>query len=132
MKRPTVAMVFGILNIVFGAFGLFGLATIGASFTVSPIMGIISIVSVCVSVILLLAGLTLVINKKIALDLNKYYAILSLLITIINAVYLTITAGIAGLMLAIVAILIGIIYPLLIWLFVVKNKAVQQFYGSQK
>jgi hypothetical protein len=132
MKRPTVAMVFGILNIVFGAFGLFGLATIGTSFAVSPIMGIISIVSVCVSVILLLAGLTLVINKKIALDLNKYYAMLSLLITIINAVYLTVTAGIAGLMVAIVAILIGIIYPLLIWLFVVKNKAVQQFYGSQK
>ncbi len=130
-KRPTVATVFGILHIVFGAIGILGIFTIGSQFSYSALMGILRLLSIAVSGLLLAAGIFLIMNKKMAVDLSKYYAIASLAVTVIYAVYLVSTLGMVGFFAAIVTILIGVIYPVLVYLLIVNNAEVKNFYSSQ-
>ncbi len=129
--RPTAATVFAILHFVFGGLGLFGILGIGAIFSRSAIYGILSLISLGVSGLLVFAGVTLITNKKNALDMNQYYVFASLGVTAITAVYLIIAFGIVGLIGAIFSVLTGLIYPLLVLFLVVKSQPAIEFYGSQ-
>lgn len=130
-SRPTVATVFAVLHMVFGGLGLlFGLIGMGASFSMSAINGILSILSLLISALLLVAGIFLITNKSNALDLSKYYAFGSLGLTIISAIYLIAAFGIAGFLAAIVSVLLGIIYPILILVLLVNSDAVKGYYNS--
>ncbi len=129
--RPTAATVFAILHFVFGGIGLFGILGIGAIFSKSAIHGILYLIGLGVSALLVYAGVTLITNKKNAIDMNKYYVFGSLGVTAITAVYLIIAFGIVGLIGAIFSVLIGLIYPLLVLFLVVKSQATIEFYGSQ-
>jgi len=131
MKRPTVATVFGILNIVFGAIGVLGILSIGATFQYSMVYGFLRLISIAVSGLLLAAGVFMMMNKKMSIDLNKYYAIASLAITVIYAIYLIVALGMVGFVGAIFVILIGVIYPVLLWFMVINNEPVKSFYASQ-
>jgi hypothetical protein len=131
MKRPTVATVFGILHIVFGAIGVLGIFGIGTAFQYSALNGLLRLISIAVSALLLVAGIFLVMNKKMAVDLSRYYCMASLAITVVYAVYLIAAFGMVGFIAAIVTILIGVIYPVLVWLLLVNNAEVKGFYAGQ-
>ena len=131
--RPAMATVFGVLNIIFGVFGIIGLFNIRNAFTFLGVLyGFISILSAIISILLLVAGIFLIMNKGMALALNMYYAYASLVLTVIGAIYLSVKFGLIGVTGGIVAILIGIIYPLLILFVFLKNSDVQSFYSGRK
>jgi hypothetical protein len=128
-QRPTVATVLGVINIIFGGFGLLGLLSLRISFLAGPIYGIFAIVSIAVSALLLATGIFLLMNKKNALQLSKYYVFISVIYIIIYSVFLIVTAGLVGLIAAIVTIIIGLIIPALNWFLLVNNEPVKKFYA---
>jgi hypothetical protein len=130
-KRPAIATVFGVLNIIFGEYGVIGLFNIKNTFYFSgTFFGIISIVSGLVLLLLFVAGIFLIMNKSRALSLNRYYAYASLTITLVGVVYLFYKFGFTGMMGNIVAIVIGVIYPPVILFVLLRNREVQAFYSG--
>ncbi len=129
LKRPTIATVFGVLNIIFGEYGVIGLFNIKNTFYFSGVFfGIISIVSGLVLILLFIAGIFLILNKGMALALNRYYAYASLAITGVGIAYLFYQFGFTGMMGNIVAIVIGVVYPPLILFVLLRNRDVRSFY----
>jgi hypothetical protein len=130
--RPMTATVFGVFNIIFGVFGVIGLQNINNAFVfLGMFYGIISILSSLVSVVLLVAGIFLIIDRGMALKLNMYYIYSSLALTLIGAFYLIMKFGLEGMMGGIVPILIGLIYPLLLLFVLLKNNDVKSFYSGK-
>ena len=130
--RPTVATVFGACNVVFGVFGVIGLFNIKNAFNfLGTLYGIISLLSGLVSVLLLVAGVFLILDKGMALALNRYYAYASLAVTAIGALFLIYMFGFTGMMGNIVAIVIGVTYPLLILFVLLRNPDVRSYYAGR-
>lgn len=81
-QRPTVATVFGILNIVFGGLGVFGIFGALAWFSLgAPILGVLSLGSTAGSALLLFSGILLITNKGNALQITNLSIIVSLALT---------------------------------------------------
>ena len=129
--RPTVATVFGILHCIFGGFGLLGIFGLGVSFRLSVVNGILVIIGLAVSALLLAAGIFMLMNKKMAVDLCKYYVFASIGITVIRLIYTIIAYSMAVVTASIFVYLIGLIYPLLVWFLIVQKQEVVSFYSAQ-
>lgn len=130
--RPNVATIFGILDILFGILGISSIrywnsmnAFIGEFYNVILAAGAL------VSVLLLVAGIFLLMNKSMALQLNMYYAYVSIGLAIVRSMYVIVKGGIAGLMIGIFSIGISLIYPILILVILLKNSEVKSFYSSK-
>src|SRR5690349_16821239 len=117
-KRPTVATVFGVLNIVFGGFGIFNILGALAWFSLgASILGILSIGSCLGSAILLFSGILLLTNKKNALGVLNLAIIVSLGLTAASVIY-GIVAGYLQISSAMGTIIGGLVYPALIFILV--------------
>ncbi len=130
--RPNVATIFGVLDILFGILGISSIrywnsmnAFIGEFYNVILAAGAL------VSVLLLIAGIFLLMNKSMALQLNMYYAYVSIGLAIVRSMYVIVKGGIAGLMIGIFSIGISLIYPILILAILMKNSEVKSFYSSK-
>ena len=131
--RPTMATVFGVLDIIFGVFGIAGLYNLKNTFTfLGVVYGIISVLSILVGILLFVAGVFLIMNKGKALMLNMYYAYASLVVVVIAAIFLIVRFGAMGLMGGIVALIVGFIYPLVILFVLLKNSEVKSFYSGRE
>ncbi|MBX3723525.1 MAG: hypothetical protein KF713_16900 [Turneriella sp.] len=129
--RPTVATVFGVLNIIFGGFGLFGILGALAWFSLgAPILGILSVGSSLGSALLLFSGILLVASKKNALSVTNLAILVSLALTAASVIY-GVAAGFQTIGTAISTIVVGLVYPALIFFLVLKNENVKSFYASR-
>jgi hypothetical protein len=81
--------------------------------------------------IFLVAGIFLLMNKAMALQLNMYYAWASIGLAVLRALYVVVKGGIPGIMIGIFSIGISIIYPILILAILLKNSEVKSFYSSR-
>lgn len=129
-KRPTVATVFGVLNIVFGGFAVLSVFTISTLFEMyGTVGGIINIISIVVSVFGLYNGLLLLTNKNNALLFNQIQAFLSIIVAITWSIFLVASGFsiVAGMF----SIVLGVLYPVLLIFLVVRNANVKSFYGSR-
>lgn len=134
-KRPTVATVFGVLNIVLSGLGLVtGLLAVGLTISLlssMPLQAVFSLIGLALSAMGVFSGILLITNKKNALSITNMYVLGSLVVIGANVVYLVITLGIAGVMASIVTVLIGLIYPALLYFLLLKSEPVKSFYNSQ-
>jgi hypothetical protein len=138
-QRPTVATVFAILHFIFGAIGLIGglIAVAGASALASflgakfMIYFIPTILSLLVSALLIFAGITLIGNKKNAIQINLIYAISSAALAVLNAVIQAVVLSALGPMFGVswFGLIIGLIYPALVFFLIVRNAEVKKFYA---
>lgn len=133
-QRPTVATVFAILHFVFGGIGLIGgiFAALGAG-ALAAILGskfiffvIPTIIGIAVSALLIYAGVTLITNKKNAIKINLIYAICSVALAVINV---ALQVAILGTGISWFGLILGLIYPALIYFLIVKNEEVKKFYA---
>lgn len=130
-KRPTVATVFGVLNVVFGGLGLFSIFGALAWFTLgATILGILSVGSVAGSAILLVSGIFLLTNKKNALSITQLAIFVSLGLTAATVIY-GMTSGLFQISSAMGSIIGGLIYPALIFFLLLKSEPVKSWYNSQ-
>jgi len=125
--RPTVATVFAILHFVFGALGIiFGLIGLGALFALRQYVSLFfSLLSFCLSGFMIYAGVTLFTDKKNAVEINKLYAFASAGLTVINFIVFKIMGYPYGMF----GLLLGLIYPALLFFLVVQNENVKKFYS---
>jgi len=130
-KRPTVATVFGVLNVIFGGLGVLGVMGAIASLSVAPILGAIQLGNVAGSAVVLFSGILLLTNKKNALSVTNLAILISIGLTLALVVYLIATLGIVGVIASIFAVILGGVYPLLVFLLVLRNETVKSFYNSQ-
>ena len=133
-KRPTVATVFAILHFVFGGFGVIGgLIGLAGSFALAAILGpkfafviIFAIIGLLFAALLIFAGVTLIANKKNAVQVNFLYAILSVAYAVINTIVQT---AIIGSPIGWFGLILGLVYPALIFFLIVRNEEVKKFYA---
>lgn len=130
-KRPTVATVFGVLNVIFGGLGVLGVMTAISTLSISAIYGALQLGNVAGSAVLLFSGILLLTNKKNALSITNLAVLISVALTLALVVYLIATAGIVGVIASIFVVIIGGVYPALVFFLVLKNEAVKSFYNSQ-
>ncbi|MFO1472412.1 MAG: hypothetical protein U1F27_15415 [Turneriella sp.] len=134
-KRPTVATVFGVLNIVLSGLGLvFGILAVGVTLTLlssMPIQAVVSLIGLLLSALGVFSGILLITNKKNALSITNMYVIGSIVVALIGVVNTVITVGMAGVFAGIVGLLISLIYPALVYFLVLKSEPVKSFYNSQ-
>jgi hypothetical protein len=130
--RPNVATIFGILDILFG---ILGISSIQYWNSMNAFLGefynVILAAGSLLSVLLLVAGIFLLMNKAVALQLNMYYAWVSIGLAVLRALYVIVKGGIPGFMIGIFSIGISIIYPILILAILLKNSEVKSFYSSK-
>ena len=134
-KRPTVATVFGVLNIVLSGLGLVtGLLAVGLTISLlssMPLQAVFSLLSLALSALGVFSGILLITNKKNALSITNLYVLGSLAVIGANVVYLVVTLGMAGVMASIMTVVIGLIYPALLYFLLLKSEPVKSFYNSQ-
>lgn len=130
-KRPTSATVFGILNIVFGGLGTLGGLANFALFALSAVLGLMGVISWALSILLLVGGILLLINKSISPKFNFFVAIGSLVISLIFQIYYKVAFGaLYGTGTMITALIIGAVYPVLLIIFMRKPE-IESYYSSQ-
>ncbi|MBP7738850.1 MAG: hypothetical protein KA369_22960 [Spirochaetes bacterium] len=130
--RPTVATVFGILDIVFGALAMSSLRFWTSMHVfVGDFYNIILIAGALLGILLLAAGILLMMNKAVALHLNLYYAFISIGLAVVRTLYMVLTGGIGGIMVWIFAVTISLVYPLLILVILLRDEEVKKFYASR-
>jgi hypothetical protein len=130
-QRPTVATVFGVLNVIFGGLGAFGILAALALLALpgTKILGALALGSGAASVILLISGIFLLTNKKNALSVTTLAIMLSAALTAAQVImYLVLGMGIGA---AITTIVTGLIYPALIFFLLLKNENVKSWYSSR-
>jgi hypothetical protein len=130
-KRPTVATVFAVLNIVFGGFGLLAALGIGLAFQVSTLLGVYTLVGVVLALLEVYSGIMLLTNKKSGVGLTQLYAFASLAMTAAYTIYMVVTIGGGYISTAITSVVLGALYPLLLIFLVVRNEGVKSFYASR-
>lgn len=130
--RPTVATVFGVLNVVFGGLGVLGIMTALQTFSAgSTVLGLLQIGNVAGSAVLLFSGILLLTNKNNALSITNLAVLISVALTAALVIFLISTAGIVGVIASIFVVILGGVYPLLVFLLVLRNANVKSFYGSR-
>ncbi len=130
--RPTVATVFGVLNAIFGGLGALGILSALASFSNgAPVYGLLQAANAAAAGLLLYAGILLLTNKKNALSMTQLAALASIALTAVLVVYLIATMGIVGVIASILVVILGGVYPLLLFLLLLKSEPVKSFYNSQ-
>jgi hypothetical protein len=128
--RPNVATIFGILDIVFGILGISNVSYFNSmNRWLGPVYNIILILGVILAVLLLVAGIFLLMDRAVALQLNMYYAYASIVLTIVRSGYLIFKGGMAGLMIGIVSTMVTLIFPILILVILLKDVNVRAFYS---
>lgn len=172
-EKPGAIKAIGILNIIFGAFGIVnGLGRIGCSVGCRSLSGLaarelggdipmkalnsamnmqilFSILGFAVSVLLLIAGIMLIKEKKKALGINLGYVIASIVVQVASIIVInSIMSGVKTMLLEsgaatgemeavlsgmgmgftmVLGGLLGIAYPILVLLLVVINKKVKGY-----
>lgn len=130
-QRPTVATVFGILNIVFGGLGVFGIFGALAWFSLgAPILGVLSLGSTAGSALLLFSGILLITNKGNALQITNLSIIVSLALSAASILF-GVIKGYQTIGTVTTTIIISLVYPALIYFLLLKNEAVKSFYASK-
>ncbi len=130
--RPTVATVFGILDIVFGVLAMSSMRFWTSMHVfIGDFYNIILIAGALLGILLLVAGIFLLMNKGIALQLNLYYAFISIGLAVVRTLYMVITGGIGGIVVWIFAVTVSLVYPLLILVILLRNDEVKKFYSSR-
>jgi hypothetical protein len=133
-QRPTVATVFAILHFVFGGIGLIGgiIGVLGAG-ALAALFGakflfvfIPVVIGIAISALLIFAGVTLITNKKNAIQINLIYAICSAALSVINVI---IQIAIIGAGISWGGLVLGLVYPALVFFLIVKNEEVKKFYA---
>lgn len=133
-QRPTVATVFAILHFVFGGIGLIGgLVGLIGSFALAAILGpkfilviVLALLGLCFSGLLVFAGVTLIKDMKNAIKINTLYVYLSVAYTVINTI---LQMAVIGSPFSVLGLILGLIYPALIYFLVVRNEDVKKFYA---
>jgi len=129
--RPTVATVFGILDIVFGVLAMSSLRFWTSMHVfVGDFYNIILIAGALLGFLLLAAGIFLLKNKALALQLNLYYAFISIGLAVVRTLYMVLTGGIGGIVVWIFAVTVSLVYPLLILVILLRDDEVKKFYSS--
>jgi hypothetical protein len=172
-EKPGAVKAIGILNIIFGAFGIVnGLGRIGCSVGCRSLSGLaaaelgadvpmkalnsamnmqilFSVLGFAVSVLLLIAGILLVKEKKKAISINLVYVIASIVVQVASIIVInSIMSGVKTMLLdsgvggremeavisgmgmgftMVLGGLLGIAYPVLVLLLVVINKKVKAY-----
>ncbi len=130
--RPTVATVFGILDIVFGVLAMSSMRFwTSMNVFIGDFYNIILIAGALLGILLLVAGIFLLMNKAVALQLNLYYAFISIGLAVVRTLYVMITGGIGGIVVWIFAVTVSLVYPLLILVILLRDKEVTKFYSSR-
>lgn len=131
--RPNVATVFGILDIIFGVLGISSIqywnsmnAFLGEFYNILLAAGSL------LSILLLAAGILLLMNRAMALQLNLYYAWISIGLAVLRSLYVIVKGGIPRFMIGVFSVGISLIYPILILAILLKNREVGAFYSSKK
>lgn len=129
MKRPTVATVFGVLSVIFGIISCISsiIVIIGIAVLINLGMivpAIFAIGGVLVSILLLISGLFLLLNKKSSVTANILYATGAILINGGSVIYSAASGAGFGFM-----GILGFIYPVLIIIFIVRNVSVRSYYA---
>jgi len=127
--KPTVVIVFGVMNIVFGSIcaiiDLYGLIRfIGVSYT--AVFGLIF--NLAVDGLLVFAGAGLIKDRKNVLMLNQYYIAASVFVTVI--VY--VSHKIAALPSSTVGAIFGILYPAVLLVLLVNSDEVKRYCANLK
>jgi hypothetical protein len=129
--RPNVATIFGILDIVFGVLGVSNITYLNSmNKWLGAFYNIVLMAGVALAVLLLAAGLFLLMNKRKALELNRYYAYAAIALTVLRTGFLVVQGGIAGVMVGFVSTIITLIYPVLILAILLKDASARAFYSS--
>jgi hypothetical protein len=130
--RPNKATIFGILDIVFGVLGISNLTYLNSmNQWLGTFYNIVLMAGVALAVLLLAAGIYLLMNKGIALKLNRYYAYAAIALTVMRTGFLIVQGGLAGVMVGIVSTIITLVYPVLILSLLLKDAGTRAFYLAQ-
>jgi hypothetical protein len=127
--RPTVATIFGILDILFGALGISSIYVLDQPrFSIALLInGAVALVSV----LAVAAGIFLLKNRPVALKLNLHFSCASIALAVIWLICEIISSEPGGLMAGIFSIATTILYPVLVIVILLRDKTVKDYYQSR-
>lgn len=134
-RRPAVATIFGILNVVFGSvafiIGIMSISILSTKFDDFPLTTFFGLFSLIVAAVETFTGILMITNKKKATLLLKSYLILGLVSLMGNIVADLLQNGKASISTAVFATAFGLAYLALQFFLVLKSEPVKSFYDSQ-
>lgn len=131
-KRPAAATVCGILDMLFGFFGISSLYYVKlAGAGIAEFNNVIVMIGSLFSLLLVIAGILLLMGRSLGLGLSIWYAYITMAVALVRSVYLLATGGDAGLQMGLVAVIISIAYPIIILAVLARNDDVKKFYSSR-
>lgn len=134
-ERPLAAYVFGVLSLIFGGVGAW-LGLLAGEIYLSqlqtrPISGFLGLSGILVNIIELSSGILLILNNRNALKLTTVYVLSAITLTMLNAVVEILTGQWSHITATLIAGLIGLTYPALLYFLLLKSEPVKSFYNSQ-
>lgn len=145
--RPGGATAIGVLNIVFGGISLItGLISLAGAFAyfslggAAIVLGLVNILGFLFTIIEIVAGIMLLVNKRSGITLSYAYAIANIAITVLSYVLtLTVSSALGGLSggagaavagIGILFLLLAIAYSVVI-LIVLRSESIKTFYANR-
>ena len=123
MNRPTVATVFGVLSVIFG--GLSCISSLIVAIGIAALIALGMIFTAVLSIGGVIAGIQLLRNKKSAICCSMLYVAVSLLVSGAGIAYSLVNGnGVGGFF-----TIAGLVYPVLMFFFIVRNGKVKAFYA---